>query len=194
MVVGWRVVMQHNQVDVYVPVPADGYELCHPLDLRGLAAIETLINGTRRSASWRPIAVQIVDRNRCGKLELSDSPWLGAHALIFRPWALDVMGPVLHAHGEHLPLCCAQDQLWVFNPTRVVDALDPSESVVQRFRDGQVWGVSKYAFRAREIAGIDVFKISTLAVSPTFLTGRIVGLWNRAGLRGVEFRKVWSPR
>ena len=194
MVVGWEDCVLGNQTDIYIPMQTDGHELCHPLDLSGLAAIETLINGTRRSASWQPIAIQIVGQDRRGKLEPSDSPWLGAHALIFRPSALDVMGPLLHPHGEHLPLRCEQDQLWVFNPTCVVDALDPAASVVQRFRDGQIWGVSKYAFRARAIVGLDVFKISTLPVSPTFVTGRIVERWSRAGLRGVEFCKVWSPR
>jgi len=186
--------MVENMSDVYVPGPADGFERCHPVDLGGLKVIDSLIDGKDRLASWRPIAVQILEKDVSGPLEPSDSPWFGSHALIFRPSVLDVMWPALHRYGEFLPLSCPRARLIVFNPTRVVDALDEAASVVQRSRDGRIWGVSKYALRAREIVGIDVFKMTSMPVSPTFVTGRIVDLWQRAGLRGLEFRKVWSPR
>jgi len=177
---------------IYMPVRADGFELCRPVYHRDAESIERQINGKNRKPTWQPIMVRLIQEEAGERFLPSDSPWLGAHALVFRPVALDALGPTLYRFGERLPLACAQDDLVVFNPTRVVDGLDENASVVQRYRDGRILEVIKYAFRTRAIIGLDVFKLSCLQVSPTFVSDRVVDRWKRAGLKGLEFQEVWA--
>jgi len=180
--------------DVYVPVRADGFELCRPVNRQDSATIDRLINGKRRSASWHPVVVRLIGEHEGRKLLPSDSPWFGSHALIFGPTARDALGAELHRFGEHLPLECATAELVVYNPVYVVDGLDEDRSVVERTSDGQIRRIVNLAFRTREIVGLHVFKLLNVPVSPTFVTGRVVELWTQARLGGLEFRKVWSPQ
>jgi hypothetical protein len=80
----------------------------------------------------------------------------------------------------------------MFNATRVIDALDESESSVARLASGRVFRISRYAFRPEAIANVDVFKIPNLRVSPTFVSERVVDVCASLKLRGVQFRRVWS--
>ena len=50
----------------------------------------------------------------------------------------------------------------------------------------------KHVFRANVVAQASAFKIPNLRVSPTFVGERFVELWNSAGLKGLDFKKVWS--
>jgi hypothetical protein len=122
----------------------------------------------------------------------SDSPWLGSHALIFNPRGLERLGSELSKHGELLPISTPGSELVIFNPTHVVDALNEEASSVQRFENGRILRVSRYVFLASMLDGMDIFKIPNLRVSPTFFSLRIVELWHQAGLRGLEFVKLWE--
>ncbi len=42
------------------------------------------------------------------------------------------------------------------------------------------------------ISGVDIFKIPSLRVSPTYVSERFVERVKAAGLRGLVFNKVWS--
>jgi hypothetical protein len=150
------------------------------------------INGTPREDGWQPIPVNLVHEDEGRKLAASDSPWLGSHAIIFRRQALAKLDAHLREYGELLPLSCPEAELLVFNPTRVLDALDEPASLITRFSNGRIMRVTRYAFRAEVVSGVDIFKIPNLRVSPTFLGERIVRAWGSAGLRGLVFNKVWS--
>jgi hypothetical protein len=126
------------------------------------------------------------------KLLRSDSPWLGDHALIFRPSVLEALGPLLREYGELLPLECSETELWVYNPTRVIDALDEAASTVSRFKDGRLMGIRKHVFRDDIVRGIDIFKIPNRRVSQTYLSDRFVDLWTKSGLKGLEFTQRWA--
>src|SRR5262249_18919616 len=145
-----------------------------------------------RRAMWRPIPVRLVHEDEGKKLVGSDSPWLGSHALIFRRSAIDKLGALLEEHGELLPLSCSEAELFVFKATRVLDALDEQASAVTRFSSVRVMRVTRYVFKPAAIAGSNIFKIPNLRVSPTFVEERFVKAWASAGLRGLEFKKVWS--
>ncbi|NUQ78113.1 MAG: hypothetical protein HUU21_31665, partial [Polyangiaceae bacterium] len=118
--------------------------------------------------------------------------WLGAYALIFRRSAIEALGPMLREHGELLPLECPEAELWVYNPTRVIDALDEEASTIERFKSGRIMGIKRYVFKAHLIEGVDIFKLPNLRGHSTFVSHRFVDLWNESGLKGLEFTPVWS--
>jgi hypothetical protein len=127
------------------------------------------------------------------KLAMSDSPWLGPHALIFRPNVVDALGSMLQQYGELLPLVCEEGEVLLYNPTRVIDALDESESSVLRFSGGRIMMIQRYVFRPDVMGDTVIFKIPNLRVSPTFLSHRFIERWNMSGLKGLEFKEVWAP-
>lgn len=177
---------------VYQPLGAEGFELCHPTRGEDFETFNQQINGTTRRTTWQAITVRLIHVDEGKQLAISDSPWLGSHALIFRREAIEKLGALLEPHGEFLPLRCPDAELLVFNPTRVLDALDEQASQLTRFSGGRIMSVARYAFIATAIADADIFKIPNLRVSPTFLSERIVQAWRLAGLRGLEFKRIWS--
>lgn len=177
---------------IYTPLGLDGFELCHPLSQDDFERINLEVNGTPRQSNWKPIPMRLVRSDKGQELIESDSPWLGAHALIFRTTAVDSMGPILREHGELLSLACSEAKVWIYNPTQLVGALDEAASSILRFNDGKIMLIQRYVFRADVVRGIDIFKIPNLRVSPTFLSHRFVDRWNESGLTGVEFKQVWA--
>lgn len=178
--------------EIYEPLSVEGHELCQPERQEDYDTISDLIDGTSRAKIWRPIPMRLVHVDEGKKLAPSDAPWLGSDSLIFRRSVVEKLGSILSEYGELLPVACSETELWIFNPTRVLDALDEQGSTVRRFSSGSVMRVTRYMFRAEAIVGVDIFKIPHLRVSPTFVSGRFVQLWRSAGLVGLEFKKIWS--
>ena len=180
-------------MDIYVPLSHEGFELCQPEKQEDFEVIDSLIDGTPRQKTWRLIPMRLIHHDEGKNLSPSDSPWLGSHALIFKRAVIERLGKILKQYGELLPVVCPEAELLIFNPTRVVDALDEQASSVLRFSGGRIMLVDRYVFRAEAIANVDIFKIPNLRVSPTFMSERIVELWRTTGLQGLDFNKVW-PR
>lgn len=177
---------------IYDAFGLDGYEDCHPVD-ENFERFYDQINGTPRQASWKPVPMRIYHKAGRKKLLRSDSPWLGAGGLIFRSSVLEALGPLLRQYGELLPLECSEADLWIYNPTRVIDALDEEASTIRRFTSGRIMGIDRYVFKAHLLDGIDIFKLPNLRAHATFLSHRFVDQWTKSGLRGLEFRQVWAP-
>jgi hypothetical protein len=177
---------------IYTPLGLDGYELCHPVRQEDFVTINDEVNSTPRQSKWKPIPMRIIREDEGQRLVASDSPWLGAHALIFRPNVLEALGPIIRQHGELLPLVCDDAEVIMYNPTRVIDALDEGASSVLRFSNGKIMTIQRHVFRSDVVGELDVFKIPNLRVSQTFLSQRFVDRWTASGLRGLEFKQVWS--
>ena len=79
-------------VEIYTPLGLDGYELCHPVRKEDFETINVAIDGTPRQSGWKPIPVKLVHSDEGQDLIESDSPWLGAHALIVRARVVEAMG------------------------------------------------------------------------------------------------------
>jgi hypothetical protein len=137
--------------------------------------------------------MQLVRTDHGRPLSASDSPWLGGHALIFRSRATEALRPLLERHGELLPLACSDADVVIYNPTRIVDALDESASTISRFPDNKIMMVRRYAFRHDSLRGADIFKIPSLRVSPTFVSRAFVDAWEASGAVGLRFKQVWAP-
>ena len=177
---------------IYEPASQERAQLAHPIDSADFETINALVNGERRASSWKPLKFKLIDRNQGLSLHAVDVPWLGSHALIFKPAAILPLRRTLEAHGELLPLTCERSKLWVFNPTHVLDALDPLSSQVTRFPNGRVMWVTRYGFVPEQIRGVAIFKISDLRVSPTFVSDEIVDLFREHHLTGLDFTQVWD--
>lgn len=184
--------MRKSKPGIYTALGLDGYELCQPVDKEDYERINTELTGIARRSSWKPIPVRLIHEDEGNALAMSDSPWLGYGPLIFRPSVIEVLGPMLQEYGELLPLACAEAELVIFNPTRVLDALDEAASSAMRFKDGRIMLIQKHVFRIEVVAGNDIFTIPIERVSPTFVSHRFVDRWKASGLKGLEFKQVWA--
>jgi hypothetical protein len=180
--------------EIYVPQCAEGFELCQPPRPEDFETLNVTLDGTPRLETWRSPLMRLVGEDEGKPLARSDSPWLGSHALIFRRHALGALEALLLSYGELLPVACSEPNLVIFNATRVLDALDEQASGTLRFTDGRIMRVTRHVFRPEVVAGVDVFKIPNLRVSPTYVSDRFVERAKSAGLRGLSFDKVWSGR
>ena len=106
---------------------------------------------------------------------------------------INALGDRLKEYGELLELSCPDASLSLFNPTSMVDALDENACSLKRFANGRIMMIQKYAFRAEAVHGVEIFKIPNLRVSPTFVGHGFVEQWKRAGLKGLDFKKIWAP-
>jgi len=178
---------------IYTPLNLDRSELCHPVNSADFERIIVLINGVPRRQSWTPIPMRLFREEGGRTRRESDAPWLGSHALIFKARAVEALGPLLREYGELLPLFCLEAKVSLYNPTRVLDALDEAASAVRRFSSGRIMVVDRHVFRPDVVRGVAIFKIPNLRRSPTFLGHAFVERWEAAGLKGLQFEEVWRP-
>ena len=167
-----------------------GYQYCLPVDQRDHRTIAGLINGTRRAQSWQPLKMRLHWFDERGRpYKRSDSPCGGTSiAPMFTHHAIAVLEPMLLDHGELLPLDCDDAELWMFNATRVLPAIDMLKSGVSFWPGtGDMRRIARYVFDKDVIAGSDIFKLEGIKTSPTFVGQRFVDLWRSAGLRGIKF-------
>jgi uncharacterized protein DUF1629 len=184
--------MTRHKVSIYEPLSIDGYELCYPTRQEDFEAINTQVDGSPRKSTWRPMAMRIIQEDEGKHLRESDAPWLGSHALIFRRRAIEALEPLLSESGEFLPLDCGEVNISMFNPRCATDAFDEGASSVLRFSSGRIMAINRYVFRPEAVGELHAFKISSLRVSPTLLSREFVERWRSSGLKGLDFREVWS--
>jgi hypothetical protein len=177
---------------IYSAIGREECERCQPIDQDDFHQITALIYGTERQRSWLPIKMRLIKEDQGRRFQDSDSPWLGSDALIFRRIAADILRPVLEAYGELLPLACSDADLLIYNPTQVLDALDESASGLRRFSSGEIMMINRHVFRPEAIGKAQIFKISRLRVSDTFVQQPFVDLWKASRLRGLDFKQVWE--
>jgi hypothetical protein len=183
--------MSHTNKGIYMPLGMEGFELCHPIHEEDFEKINIEINGKSKVNEWDPVSMELIQKENGKPLYFSDSPWLGAHAMIFREKSLPSIREMMTRCGEFLPLECQGQNLVIYNPGQVDGALDEAESSILRFSDGGIMLIREYKFFEKNIEGVDIFKIPNMRVSPTFLSHRFVAEWNKNGLKGLEFKQVW---
>jgi hypothetical protein len=81
----------------------------------------------------------------------------------------------------------------VYNPTRVIDALDEEASSITHFASGRIIMIRKHVFLGDRVGENDIITIPKERVWPTFLSHHFVDRWKASGLKGLEFKKLWSP-
>lgn len=180
-----------TKVRVYVPLGVESGELAHPINPDGFEDVVLHVNGVERASAWRVPKFRLISRDQGVNLVPVDMPWLGSHALLLKHRAMDALGPSLSPFGELLPVPCST-KLWLFNPTRVIDALDQDASKVVRFSSGRLMHVDSYAFRLPCVATASVFKIPDFRASPTFFSQEMVQTIQDLGITGLDFNLVWE--
>ncbi|MEZ5463471.1 MAG: hypothetical protein R3F00_17005 [Dokdonella sp.] len=175
----------------YLPIPLDGFELCHPREQSDFEIVNVLIDGTPRAANWSPLDVIIIDDEFGRKLKRSDAPWMTDGCLVFGERVLERLGGLLRDQGELLPLACRQRNLWAFNPNAVLPCLDEAKSEVLRLDTGRIFHVARYSMKEHVVAGHLLYKCDVFRVSPTFVGQEFVDAWRAANLEGLEFDEVW---
>ena len=175
---------------VYEPGVRPGYEWVLPVRDDDHEYLWSL-DGTSRRGTWQPIPVSLLTVSEDGSPRAAaDLPWLGAHVLVLRPAAVAVLGPLLERHGELLPLSCQDADLWLFNTTTVVDALDEDRSELVAFDDGTILAVERYEFRQAAVA--PVFKVPQLLRGPLFVSDEFASLLRESGLTGLDLTEQWA--
>ncbi len=111
---------------------------------------------------------------------------------IFHPRAVDALAEFLEPNGELLPISCQGEEYFMFNVTRLVDALDEKHSDVDRFDDGRVMDIDRWAFLNEKLVGETVFKLRQDPLGWVYVTDPFVKRVLETGLRGFRFPLVWS--
>jgi hypothetical protein len=147
--------------------------------------------GTSAGSNWVPLAAEWIDDELNAGKPKSDFPTLGT-APVFSHRAVDALLDLLIESGELLPLRIAEGAHYVYNTTRVLDALDEERSTVVRFPDGNVMRIENYEFREEMIRAFPVFRIPQ-SRAKVFVTDVFVERVTSTRLTGFDFRPIW-PR
>jgi hypothetical protein len=129
------------------------------------------------------------DTKSCPK---GDFPSLIPSVPVFSRRALEHLQDLLEGNGEAFRVIIAGDEYFLFNVTRVVDALDESRSELRRFDDGTVYFIGNHTFFMDKLVGLAIFRIPQLTDSDIFVTDTFVERVNSARLNGFWFPLVWS--
>lgn len=108
--------------------------------------------------------------------------------------AVDSLFDLLEPNGELLPVepRAGKIKYYAYNVTRVIDALDQQESIVERYSPSAipVSRVEHYEFKTDLLAGAAVFRIPD-RIEDIYVTQEFVSRAQRDHLFGLRFMKVW---
>jgi len=151
-------------------------------------------DGRSLSTSWTAPIVEIFrDDKHNRNLPPSDFPALVPGVPVFSLRALNVLKDVLEKNGETLQLSCSEGEYYAFNVTTFIDALDESNSEIERFESsGRIMRVLRYAFFGNRLGGATIFKIPQFPRSEVYVTDQFCKMVMDNGLVGFKFVKIWD--
>ncbi len=147
-------------------------------------------NGTPMKDSWSGKVLQF--KYTRGLLPKGDTPSFDATILVFNAKAVEALADLLEPNGEILPITCEGEPLFLYNVTRLVDALDEENSELERFDDGRIMDIDRHSFYSEKVANEVVFKVPQIALHDIFTTDPFIARVAAAGLRGFTFPLVWT--
>ena len=183
-------------VVVYQPDLDERYQWAIPVEKNGYRAIQQMINqghGAPIGHAWVPARVFLLEEHEGGPpLRRADMPWFTDAELVVTRRAKEALEKTIGADAEMLPLLNDEEDLWLVNVWRVVDALDEENSEIKRFpSSGRIMQIMRYAFRVEMLRGISCFKIPQFG-SVMFATDSLAAAAREANLTGVTFASVWE--
>jgi hypothetical protein len=156
-------------------------------------AFEVEIKGELLGTKWKPVCVIPLVEEGMPTDDLGDYPTLGITPT-FSCRATDALRPLLERAGELLPLISDAGEFYVYNVTKVVDALDETQSVFTRFQStGRVMKIDRYVFKPDMLSGLTIFKVPQAPKGRPLVTQLFVDAVTRAGLSGFDFEHLWRP-
>lgn len=176
---------------IYRPWVPDGFEWVFPLQKSDWKALWSF-DVAQLGVSWQPVKVRLGSPREGEACRSAMMPWMGGHVLVLREEATLLVGHALSQWGDLLPLECDQANLFVFRARHFVAGLDERRSEVTRFEDGRIMMINKHVFDPQAIAGLEIFKLSTMPRGSLYLTESMVLLIEAGRHEGTNFRLVWS--
>jgi hypothetical protein len=125
-------------------------------------------------------------------LPKGDVPGLSSHIPVFSPKAVDALTDFLKTNGELLPIICDEERYFVYNVTRMIDALDEENCELKLFDDGDIMDILRFSFFPDRIGRTAVFKVPQCILTDVFVTEPFVERVQAVKLKGFKFRLVWS--
>lgn len=155
----------------------------------------TKARGTSVAADWRPLRVELIatlgEEDEADPPVLTDCPYLGAVQLLLSARARDALAPLLEPEGEFLPVDAAFGTYWIYNCLRSLEALEETQSAVERFPDGGIKRIARHELRPEVIGQHAIFHLQG-KTGIYYATDRMAAAVERAGLTGFVFTEVWS--
>lgn len=123
-----------------------------------------------------------------------------ANDIVFDEKVFELMGDLLEKAGEIFTVQVeGAGQLYLFNPTLRLDALDKQNYEPKGHIEGEPYGIQKYAFLPDALGDSSLFLLSILEPGPLFgISGRddsddeFIGRYQKHKLTGLEMTKKWS--
>jgi hypothetical protein len=147
-------------------------------------------DGSPLAQSWTPLAARWIEEDSNIAKPTSDFPTLGATP-VFSARAVDALLDPLVENGQLLPLEGNGAGFFVYNVTRVIDALSEGACELERFRDGRVMRIERHEFHPEPLLGAAVFKVPQVRI-PVFVTERFAHRVADAELSGFRWTMLWS--
>jgi hypothetical protein len=149
------------------------------------------------AATWSAPTCKIVGCDRYHSyLPKTDFPTFLPTTVVLSGRAVDRLRHILIPCGEILPIHLSNDRdtLYLFNVTRIVNAIDMTSSKFIRFPGGGIMECERLIFDAARIPDDTwFFKTTQLgAVTEIFATDAAVTAVKQARLTGYKFRLAWS--
>ncbi len=148
-------------------------------------------NGVPMKRSWTDITVGWDPDMR--RLPKGDFPSLATNVPVFSRKAATTLADLLEGNGEMLSTTIAGEEYFLFNVTRVIDALDESKSDIVRFEGkSKIMDIETHSFLAEKLEQTVIFKIPQIPTMDVFVTDPFVERVQSAGLKGFRFPLVWT--
>jgi hypothetical protein len=145
-------------------------------------------NGKPMKRPWTDVTIGKDPR----RLPKGDFPSLIPGVTVFSQKAVTALRDLLEKNGQILPVSIAGEGYFLYNVTRIVDALDETDSSMDRFDDGRVFYIDDHSFFPHKLAGLSIFKIPQMPDGSVFVTDVFVERVQSAGLKGFWLPVVWS--
>jgi hypothetical protein len=149
------------------------------------------------AAEWVPPIFELVSRDEFRSyLPKSDFPAYLPSTIMLSNRPVERLRNLVSTCGEVLPIHLSNDRdlVYLFNVTRVINAVDMSRSEFLRFPSGGIMKYERLVFDHKMIPDEAVFfKTPQLGpISEIFANDLAVAAVKRAGLTGYEFRLAWT--
>ncbi len=135
--------------------------------------------------TWSPPQVTTVP------MKFTDFPCVNMMYPAFSQRAVDLLGNVLAANGELLPINHKEGISYFYNCTKMVNCLDLEKTKVTKLNGGLITStMDPLVFIEEMLQDLTVFKIRT-QLTELFCSQTFVDLVNHCGLQGFSFIRIW---
>ncbi|UQZ83688.1 hypothetical protein SK3146_02895 [Paenibacillus konkukensis] len=144
-------------------------------------------NGKPMKESWEDILLEDIKPNikKYDISKLSCNP-------IFTENAVSALNDLMVGKVEILPYTHKTEKYFAINVVNVLNCVDFSKADCQKYTDGFVKSITKYAFYENMIMDETIFKIPEFIATEVFVTDQFRDRVLEAKLTGFEFIEVWD--